>query len=86
MNDRGTKDQPLFMAVLPPDIKMRQLVFNMALTAIPVALAIIMQKPALRQAIVMRVSRDARNMCRDLSDFFLDMSLKAGTMYQKARM
>lgn len=83
MDEQGTAKNPIVMKMIaerPPLIQM------FVLTVAPVAIAILMQKPALRQVIAMRLAHDAKEFCQGMADFWQDMALKCGTAYHKARM
>lgn len=87
MSDQGTEKNPLVMKMLPGDPPgaaafARMVIFTVA----PVAIAILMQKPALRQAIVMRAALESQKLCQTMADFWSDLALKSATAYQKARM
>lgn len=87
MNEPGSNENPIVMKMIPGDPPgigafIRITVFTVA----PIAVAIIMQKPALRQAIVMRVTYDAKKFCQAMADFWQDAALKMGTAYNRAKM
>jgi hypothetical protein len=87
MDEQGTSKNPLVMKVIPPEPPgLGALIRMTILTVAPIAVAIIMQKPALRQAIVMRATHEAKYFCQRMADFWQDMALKAGTAYNKAKL
>ena len=55
-------------------------------TCVPVAVAILMQKPALRQTFVMRATHYARVFCQSQADFWQNLATGAATAYNRARM
>lgn len=87
MKESGTPENPIVMKLLPGDPPgMTALVRMTLFTVAPIAIAIIMQKPALRQAIVMRSTHEAKKFCQGMADFWQDMALKMGTAYNRAKM
>lgn len=86
MTDQGTAKNPLVMKMVPSDPPGFAAFLRITvLTVAPVAIAIIMQKPALRQAIVMRATHEAKTLCQGMADFWQDMALKMGTAYNRAK-
>lgn len=84
---QGSQENPIVMKMLPGDPPgIKAFIQITIFTVAPVALAIIMQKPALRQAIIMRLTHDAKDFCQQMADFWQDMALKFSTAYHRARM
>lgn len=87
MSEPGSNENPIVMKLVPGDPPgMAALIRMTVFTVAPIAIAIIMQKPALRQAIVMRATHEAKNFCQTMADFWQDMALKMGTAYNRAKM
>lgn len=84
--ERGTPERPVWMAVMMPDVPLRRVVLNLAITIIPVGVAILMQKPALRQAMVMRGSFYAWQAAEWVNCRTADISLKLATAYNRAKL
>lgn len=64
----------------------KKLVFVGLMSIAPVALAILMQKAAMRQAIVMHTSHYAGEVCSNLAEFFAGKAADCKTVYNVARM
>jgi hypothetical protein len=64
----------------------KQLRDAIIITVVPVAIAMLIQKPALRQAIVMRTSHYAKEFCQWQADFWQSLATGAAQTYNKARM
>jgi hypothetical protein len=64
----------------------RMLVKSLIITAVPIGVALLMQRPELRQRLAMRTAHGAKTFCQRQADFWQDMALKAGTAYNKARL
>ena len=56
------------------------------MSIIPLAIIILMQKPAMRQAIVMRTAHYGKEASQYLADFFQNTATKCAQEYNKARM
>ena len=85
-DERGSVKNPVFMAFVPQDPSVRHLVKSVIWTAIPIGVALLMQRPELRQRLIMRTSKHVSESCFTMGEFFHDLALRAGTIYQKARM
>jgi hypothetical protein len=59
---------------------------TLILTAITVGVALLMQSPALRQRLVMRVSHGAKTFCQAQADLWAELAAKAATAYNRARL
>jgi hypothetical protein len=57
-----------------------------AVSLAPVAIAVLMQKPALRQAIQMKIFHTSKIACQHVADFFQIMATKSAQEYQKVSM
>lgn len=88
MNEIVPNDQnnPLWMALVPRPIEKKALIIAIALPLIPVAVAILMQRPAMRQAIQMRFFHTSKVVSQHMADFFQIMATKSAQEYQKAQM
>lgn len=62
----------------------QELLWATLMTAIPVAVVILMQRPALRQALVMRGWRGVRTVAQAQADFWQTLASTASTNYWKA--
>ncbi len=86
MSQIGDKpDNPVWMAWVPVKPNTKQAIMLMIFSIAPVAMAILMQKPALRQAIQMRMFHGSRITCQNVADFFQILATKSAQEYQKAR-
>lgn len=83
----GTKpDNPMWMAILPQPPKPRDIIIITLVSIAPIALALLMQKPALRQAIQMRALHTVKIGAQNTADFFTDLANKSATQYQKVQL
>jgi hypothetical protein len=82
----GTKSNPLWMAIMPREIKVKDFAVAIALTVAPIGIALLMQKPALRQAIQMRACHASKVSCQSMADMFQTLATKSAQGYQKASM
>lgn len=64
----------------------KQLRDALIVTLIPVAIALLMQKPALRQALAMKSAHYARRFCQAQADFWQSMATGAAQAYNRARL
>lgn len=79
-------ETPIWMALVPVDPKMRQFFMVTVISIAPVAIAILMQKPQLRQAIAMRTLHTSKEMCQDMADMFQTLANHSATAYQKVQL
>lgn len=79
-------DNPVWMALIPQKPKGKDVIAMTLISIAPIAIAILMQKPALRQAIVMRTCHITKNVCQDMADFWQIMATKSAQAYQKAQL
>ena len=84
--EQGTAKNPIYMAFVPQDPNVRMLVKSVIWTVVPIGVALLMQRPELRQRLIMRGSRTVSDSCFTMGEFFHGLALRAGTVYQKARM
>jgi hypothetical protein len=83
----GTPEKPIWMAMSTiQKPKLKDILVVTAISVLPVAIAILMQRPALRQAIQMKIFHSSRIACQYTADFFQVMATKAAQEYQKAQM
>jgi hypothetical protein len=75
-------EAPVWMALVPVQPKLKNIAFAIA----PVVIAVLMQKPALRQEIMMRVCHVSRIGFQATADFCQVMATKSAQGYQKARL
>jgi len=64
----------------------RELGPALLLTLIPVAIALLMQKPALRQAIAMRAAHASKAFCQIQADWWAGMATRSAQAYNRARL
>jgi hypothetical protein len=64
----------------------KQLAEAVVFAAIPIAVAMMIQRPDLRQALVMRSAHYARAFCQAQADFWQTMAITAANAYNKARL
>jgi len=86
MINPGSKDNPLWMALMPREIKVKDFAIAVVLTVGPIAIAMLMQKPALRQAIRMRILHTTKEASQSLADAFQTIATKSAQGYQKAKL
>jgi hypothetical protein len=81
-------DNPLWMAWsgVSHKPKLKDVIVLTAISVLPVVMAVLMQKPALRQAIKMRVFHDVRIAFQATADVCQDIATKAAMEYQKAKL
>lgn len=85
VNEIGTPSKPVYVHLsTTPNI--RDSIGMILITVIPVAIAIIMQKPALRQAIAMRTYSLGNKICRTQADMWNNLASICSTHYDIARM
>jgi hypothetical protein len=83
--ERGTWDKPIHVTMsAKPSLK--DTVGMILITVLPVAIAILMQKPALRQAIVMRTNHIGKEFCQIQADFWSKGAATFATAYNKAKL
>ena len=86
----GTREDPTYMALVPPERNpkdlVRELMLSVLFTAIPIGVAIVMQRPALRQQIIMRSCLFIQKYAQKEADTWTRIALNAATAYHKARM
>jgi hypothetical protein len=83
----GSKSEhPIWMAVVPQKPKAKDMLIVTLFSIAPIAIAVLMQKPTLRQAIVMRSCHLSKNVCQEMADFWQILATKSAQAYQKAQM
>jgi hypothetical protein len=81
--------KPIEVKIIPTELDgetIGRMVFVTLLSLAPVAIAILMQKPALRQGIVMNLSHHGKEFCGRQGEFWNGMSAKCAQVYNTARM
>jgi hypothetical protein len=85
---QGTEEHPLIMKIVqaegPPPVKV--LAFQIAIVAIPIAIALLMQSPALRQQVQMRVLGKTSAIIWGSSYKLARVGAKLDNAYAKAAM
>ena len=66
--------------------ELKSLIRMTVYTAVPVVVALMIQRPAMRQMAWMRVTHGAKTFCQLNADFWQELALKAGTAYNRAKM
>jgi hypothetical protein len=83
---KGDATDPVIVAFggakTPP---LKDIIMMTLVTILPVAIVILMQKPALRQALIMRTSHTGRTLCNQQANFWKTASRKFDTIYNQAR-
>lgn len=87
MDDIGRKPQnPVWMALVPQRPKGKDMTIVLLMSVAPIAIAILMQKPALRQAIRMRAFHTTKIACQEMADFWQVLATRSAQAYQKAQL
>lgn len=84
--ERGSASKPVFVALSAARPSLKDSIGMIAITVLPVALAILMQKPALRQALVMKATHFGKEFCAWQGEFWNGAAANCATAYNKARM
>lgn len=66
--------------------RLNPLLETLIYTGITVGFALLLQNPALRQRLTMRVTRGAKVFCQAQADFWQELAAKAATAYNRARL
>lgn len=82
----GTHDNPIHMTIVPGKPPIGKLVIVGLFTLAPVAVAILMQNPALRQSIQMRAWYAARKVSHTGAEWWRKMEVVADHHYDLARL
>jgi hypothetical protein len=85
-HDLGSTANPVQVAIAPPQIQPGRLALMMIVSVAPIALAILMQKPALRQAIVMRAAHFLKETCQSQADFWQKAATRSAQAYNAAKL
>lgn len=64
----------------------KEFAFSIGAAVLPVVIVILIQKPALRQMIVMKTVETARNIAVQQTQFWLDTSLSLARVYDRVRL
>lgn len=83
----GTVTNPMHVALRtgkPPSMK--DLIGITLISVLPIAIAVLMQKPALRQMLVMRSFHYGKEVCHGMADALNKAGDMCSTQYNKARM
>lgn len=86
MTADGTRENPVYMRFMDAEVSPGKFILMTAVTLAPVAIAILMQKPALRQAITMRLWNTATVVSIRQSEFWLAIAAKTERRFQIAKM
>lgn len=87
MHAGTSPETPVWFRTVRDDSSLvKELAPALLMTLIPVAIALLMQKPALRQAIAMRAAHASKSFCQGQADFWQDMATRSAQMYNKARL
>jgi hypothetical protein len=82
----GTKGNPIHMKIVGSDISVGKLTVVALFTVAPVAAAIIMQNPALRQSLEMKFWNGLRAASRNTAKLSAKLESIAATRYDIARL
>jgi len=83
----GTASEPIWIRTVRDDASLfKDLGPAILITLIPVAIALLMQKPALRQAVVMRTAHASKVFCQGQADFWQGLATRSAQVYNKARL
>lgn len=82
----GTENNPVRVTMNPPEVKPGRLILMVAVSVLPVAIAILMQRSDLRQAIVMRATHATKAICQRQADFWQTMATRSAQAYNEARL
>lgn len=86
MADKGSITNPIYVVSRMGKQDTKTLLASALFTILPVAIIILMQKPALRQSIRMRSAHYGKEICQPLADFFQKAATGFAQEYNKARM
>ena len=76
---------PVWIHSVRDDNLVKELIPAILVTLIPVAIALLMQRPALRQALAMRAAQASKRFCLAQADWWLGMATRSTQAYNKAR-
>lgn len=79
-------DTPIWMALKAQRPKAKDMILVTAVSIAPVIIAVLIQKPALRQAIVMRALHTSKEFCQEMADFWQKLATKSAQGYQKVQL
>lgn len=79
-------ESPIWMALVPIPPKFKNAVIFTIISVAPVAIAVLMQKPSLRQALKMRTFHMTKVSCQGMADFFQVLATKSAQEYQKVQL
>lgn len=77
---------PVWIRSVREEGLLKELAPAILVTLIPVAIALLMQKPALRQAVAMRTAHASKVFCQGQADFWQGLATRSAQVYNKARM
>jgi hypothetical protein len=80
------KENPIWMALVPVKPKLKDAIALTLISVAPIVLAILMQRPALRQAIKMRTLHFTKEYCQEIADVFQILATKSAQEYQKVQL
>lgn len=86
MNELGTPANPVTVSVTPQPVKPHDLVMGIVVTLLPVAIAVLMQKPALRHMLAMRALHMVKITGDRIAEIGNLISGRAATEYNKVRL
>jgi hypothetical protein len=84
--DRGSLGKPVYVALSASRPSIKDALGMILVTVLPVAIVILMQRPALRQSLVMRGTHVGKEFCRIQADFWNKAGDSFGTAYNKAKL
>lgn len=86
MAENNSPANPLWMAYVPTKIGLRRAFIVTAISITPVALAVLMQNPALRQSLQMKFYHHASMVFHHIGNRAIMIQLYFNQEYQKAKM
>lgn len=84
--ERGSVGKPVYVALSTSKPSMKDFVLMTLVTIVPVAIAILMQKPALRQSLVMRATHLGKEFCHLQADMWNKAGDSCAVAYNKAKL
>jgi len=83
----GEFKTPVWVAIKNSEpISGKRIIAMLTVSLLPVAIAVLMQNPALRQRIVMRTASAARKACQSQADMWQSAATSMAQTYNKARL
>lgn len=84
--ERGSLGKPVYVAISTARPNFKDSLAMMAVTILPIAIAVLMQKPALRQMLMMKATHAGKEFCRIQADFWNKAGDSCAMAYNKAKL